>query len=207
MKPYYEEKGILIYHGDCREILPSLPKVDLVLTDPPYNVGLAYANGDNRADYSEWTSHWFRLTPRPLVVTPGMVNLALWFAMEKPMHVCSWMKPNQCSPSPLGGFNVWEPVLIYGKLAKRVGQDGWIHPIAQQPGLGGHPCPKSFGFWKKLMASVSDEGQTILDPFLGSGTTTEAAMNLGRKAIGIEIEEKYCEIAANRLRQEVLQFQ
>lgn len=188
-------------------MLPSLPPVDLVLTDPPYNVGLDYSDGDNRADYAEWTKEWFGLAPRPAVLTPGMVNLALWFALGRPNHVCAWMKPNQCSPSPLGGFNVWEPILIYGKLTKRVGQDGWIHPIGAQPGLGGHPCPKSLGFWKRLMVAVSDEGQTIVDPFLGTGTTTEAAKDLGRKAIGIEIEERYCEIAANRLRQEVLSFE
>jgi DNA modification methylase len=116
------------------------------------------------------------------------------------------MKPNQCSPSPLGGFNVWEPILFYGKLGKRVGQDGWIHPIGAQAGLGEHPCPKSQSFWKRLMLAVSDEGNSILDPFLGSGTTTQVAKELNRKAIGIEINERYCEIAANRLRQEVLQF-
>lgn len=206
MKPYYEESVIVIYHGDCREILPSLPKIDLVLTDPPYNVGLEYSDGDNRADYAEWTRQWFELAPRPLVLTPGIVNLALWFALGTPKHICAWLKPNQCSRSPLGDFNVWEPILIYGKLSKRVGQDGWIHPIGLQPGLDEHPCPKSQSFWKKLMLAVSNEGDLIVDPFLGSGTTTETAKALGRKAIGIEIEERYCEIAANRLRQEVLQF-
>ena len=207
MKPYYQEKGITIYHGDCREILPTLEPVDLVVTDPPYNVGMDYCEGDERVDYVRWSQEWFQLAPRPLILTPGMVNLALWFGLAKPTHVCAWFKPNQCSPSALGGFNVWEPILVYGKLSKRVGQDAWSHPIATQPGLGEHPCPKSLSFWKTLMLAVSTEGQIILDPFLGTGTTTDAAKQLGRRAIGIEIEERYCEITANRLRQEVLNFE
>src|SRR5687767_8545940 len=108
IKPYYNHNGIAIIHGDCRDVLPGLD-ADVVLTDPPYNVGLAYSGGDNRADYAEWTAEWFGMSPRPLVVTPGMVNLALWIRMEEPRWVCSWVKPNQCSPSALSGFNVWEP--------------------------------------------------------------------------------------------------
>jgi site-specific DNA-methyltransferase (adenine-specific) len=70
----------------------------------------------------------------------------------------------------------------------------------------GHPCPKPIGQWKWLVNRATVVGDSILDPFMGSGTTLRAAKDLGRKAIGIEIEERYCEIAANRLRQEVLLF-
>jgi site-specific DNA-methyltransferase (adenine-specific) len=63
----------------------------------------------------------------------------------------------------------------------------------------GHPCPKPEGAWRWLAAKVCDDGETVLDPFMGSGTTLLAAMSLGRRAIGIEIEERYCEIAARRL--------
>ena len=206
MKPYYEQGGIVIYHADCRDVLPTLEpgSVDLVLTDPPYNVGLEYSDGDNRQDYSVWTKGWFSLMPRPLVVTPGMVNLAMWLTMAKPTWVCSWVKPNQCSPSALSGFNIWEPILVYGRLPKPVGQDAWIQPIGLQQGVGDHPCPKYLPFWRKLLGALSNDGALILDPFMGSGTTLRAAKDLGRRAIGIEIEERYCEIAARRLAQEVL---
>ena len=206
MKPYYEHAGITIYHGDCREVLPQLPKVDLVLTDPPYNVGLSYCDGDARGDYREWCESWFRLAGRPLVFTPGSVNLGMWFDIEKPTWTCSWVKTNQNSFTPLGGPNMWEPVLVYGRPRIRVDRDVWIVPIAGQDECEGHPCPKSLRAWSQLLKSFTEETDLVLDLFLGSGTTAVAAKNLNRRAIGIEIEEKYCEIAAKRLSQEVLDF-
>lgn len=206
MKPYYEEKNIKIYHGDCREILPTLDPVDLVLTDPPYNVGLDYCNGDARDDYKEWCISWFEKLPRPVVFTCGSVNLGLWFDIEKPLWVCAWIKTNQNSFSKLGGPNMWEPVLVYGKPKIRIDRDVWIVPISGQDECSGHPCPKSMRFWKMLMKSFSIDNDVILDVFMGSGTTLRAAKDLGRKAIGIEIEEKYCEIAAKRLQQEIFDF-
>ena len=76
----------------------------------------------------------------------------------------------------------------------------------EQPEKNGHPCPKPINAWKSIMCNSSLEGHTILDPFMGSGTTLRAAKDLGRKAIGIEIDEKYCEIAAKRMAQEVFCF-
>jgi DNA modification methylase len=180
-----------------------------VLTDPPYNVGLNYSDGDNRVDYGEWCREWFSLSPRPLVFTPGMVNLAMWYSIDAPTWLCAWFKLNQASPSALGGFNVWEPILVYGKPSKRVGHDAWNHLVSfreRENGAGDHPCPKTRTFWNKLPAAFTNEGQTVADLFMGSGTTLRAAKDLGRKAIGIEIEEKYCEIAAKRMAQQVLEF-
>lgn len=207
-KPYYEKDGIVIYNADCREILPYLPKVDLVLTDPPYNVGMEYCDGDMRKDYKAWCEEWFSQLPRPLVFTPGTVNLALWHEIEIPTWVCAWLKPNQASPNALGGFNVWEPILIYGKLGKRLGHDAWrdIIPTASRMHEFDHPCPKDLPAWSGIVQRVSNIDDTILDPFMGSGTTLVAAKQLGRRAIGIEIEEKYCEIAVKRLAQDVLPF-
>ena len=205
MKPYYEAGGITIYHGDCRELLADL-RADVVITDPPYNVGLDYSDGDSRENYAEWTAEWFRSCPRPLVVTPGTVNLGMWLRMEEPRWICSWMKPNQCSASALNGFNVWEPILVYGKHLKPVGQDGWVTNIqTNQSTVGdGHPCPKDLRFWRQLVAKFSLEDSLVLDPFLGSGTTLRAAKDLGRRAVGIEVEERYCQLAVDRLGQEVL---
>lgn len=104
---------------------------------------------------------------------------------------------------------MWEPILFYGKPPKPLKHDAWTQLVSfreRENGAGDHPCPKTLAFWKKLMKDTSDDGDLILDPFMGSGTTLRAAKDLGRRAIGIEINEAYAEIAANRLRQEVLQF-
>jgi len=210
VRPYYERDGIVIYHGDCREVMPSLIGVDVTITDPPYNVGLDYSQGDRRTDYSEWTCDWFRLTPQPLIVTPGTRNLGMWLAFAQPRWICAWFKPNQNSPSGLNGYNVWEPVLVYGKHPKPVGHDAWLSYIGtgQRIHVGAevldHPCPKWLPFWCQLVEAFSEPGQTVLDPFMGSGTGARACANLGRKYVGIEIEERYCEVAADRLAQGVL---
>ena len=77
----------------------------------------------------------------------------------------------------------------------------WEYPVERQ---NGHPTPKPLALMADLIALFTDPGETILDPFLGSGTTARAAKDLGRKVIGIEMEEKYCEIAAQRMSQEVM---
>ena len=206
MKPYFERDGVTIYHGDLFDVLPSLLPLEAVtITDPPYNVGLDYSGGDQRADYAEWTRAWVELMPRPLIVTPGMVNLCQWMQMEKPAWTCSWVKPNQCSPSGLQGFNVWEPILVYGRPSRPVGQDAWVLPIrTNQEGVGDHPCPKFLPFWRRLIAAFSEPGGLILEPFMGSGTGPVAARDLVRRCIAIEIEERYCEIAARRLDQQIM---
>jgi len=120
--PYYRDPtaDIVIYCADCRQVLPLIPdkSIDLVLTDPPYNVGLDYSDGDNKPNYMNWCESWWKLMPRPLFFTPGMVNLSMWYWIATPSWVMSWVKPNQCSPSGLGGFNTWEPILVYGKSKK-----------------------------------------------------------------------------------------
>lgn len=203
MTPYYEDAAVTIYHADALELLPSLT-ADVTITDPPYNVGLDYSDGDRRLDYPDWTKRWVELAPRPLIVTPGIVNLAMWMQMEPPRWTCAWVKPNQCSPSAIGGFNTWEPILVYGKPSQRIGQDSWVQSIGQQQDVGGHPCPKFLPFWKRLLIAFSGPDDVVLDPFMGTGTTLIAAKDMGRKAIGIEMDERWCEVAARRCSQEVL---
>lgn len=217
LKPYYEEPGITIYHGDCREILPQLPKVDLVLTDPPYGVHLGIKPNNQRFDRKQYTI--FEDTPEnviPLVnnvleicftktnrivFTPGTKNI---FNYKKPDHVGSFFYPS-ASGCNSWGFSCWQPIFYYGKdpySGKGSRPDSFMSVEASED--NGHPCPKPINQWSKLLDRTSLPGEVILDPFMGSGTTLRAAKDLGRKAIGIEIEEKYCEIAVKRLAQEVL---
>lgn len=207
MKPYYERGGITIYHGDCREILPNLEPVDLVLTDPPYNVGLDYGAtvDDQREDYASWCAEWFELCEgiAPVIaVSCGIANVGMWHTIKTPLWCIAWNKPAAMGRCTVG-FNNWEPVLLYGR-PPRVIADAFTAVIVPDFSVEGHPCPKPlrWGLWQ--VANLSPKDGTILDPFMGSGTTLRAAKDLGRKAIGIEIEERYCEIAAKRLSQEVL---
>jgi len=215
VKWFYSDKWVAIAHADCRAILPDLPKVDLVLTDPDYNaknIGpneRAYEGGMpslSKEDYKEWCHSWF--TPIASVVdnivfTPGIANI--WNYPQAYWVLC-WHKPAAVSFNRLGGFNAWEPILVYGKPFKRLPQDYlYFNTLNFSKGPERkHPCPKPVDLWAYLI-SLTKPG-LILDPFLGSGTTAYCAKKLNRQSIGIEIEEKYCEIAAKRCSQSVMEF-
>jgi len=219
IKPYYEEPGITIYHGDCREILPHLPKVDVVLTDPPY--GIEGGRGGQLKDYrkADYTmfvddANYINTVCRPVIDECLKIAKTVVFT---PGTRCSHSYPQ---PDEIGGF--------YTPAATRIGLFGWsnLHPIffygfyknrgkgalhtvfttCESAPKNGHPCPKPIKAWTWLLNRCSEVGDTILDPFMGSGTTLVAAKQLNRKAIGIEIEQKYCDIAIDRLRQEVFDF-
>ena len=218
MTPYYDDgKGIVIYHGDCREILPHLPKVDLVLTDPPYQLTAAGGGiGAKRKYLSDIKGHidngfdlsilaafpnWFCFCGKEQL--PEMFKLV----DGKRWMLITWNKPN---PTPLCNnnylpdteyiFHCFEPGRLFGEYRDR--SRFILHPVEQNS--FDHPTVKPLSVVNKLTKLGSHEGDIILDPFMGSGTTLRAAKDLGRKCIGIEIEEKYCEIAAKRLAQEVL---
>jgi site-specific DNA-methyltransferase (adenine-specific) len=192
-------------------VLPYLPKVDLVLTDPPYGVGIDY--GDLQVDsFDAWKRLMEFLLPTAinksrgafLVSTSKIEGEAFLFANYPPLWRICWFKGASCTRSPIG-FKDWETIFVYGK--PRGGQfHDYFHANANNTrnDIKGHPCPKPIKWGKWLIDKCSIPGDIILDPFLGSGTTAVAAKILGRKCIGIEIEEKYCEIAAERLAQEVL---
>lgn len=204
MTPYYhdEHAGITIYHGDCRDVLPTLAdgSVDLVLTDPPYGVGKKYASyDDTEENLRELIDLLFTgsFRDRPKLITCGVGNI--WRYPPADWVIC-WYKPNCMTRAGVANANTWEPVLVYG--CRGFGVDSVYVPIAPQ--AIDHPCPKPLRLFSWLLKRASPIANTVLDPFMGSGTTLRAAKDLGRKAIGIEIEERYCEIAAKRLRQEVL---
>ncbi len=209
MKPYYDDgAGIVIYHGDCREVLPTLDagSVDLVLTDPPYNVGMTYGQHDDRMDpdsYATWCGQWFaeceRIAKR-VVIFPGHGNLPVWWNVKKPSGVGCWYKPGNPASGGVFQWCEWEPFLLYGKGMG--GSDVIRATVSAQRNTGDHPCPKPLSLFRTIVERT--RAQTIVDPFMGSGTTLRAAKDLGRRAIGIEIEERFCEQAAKRLQQSVL---
>jgi DNA modification methylase len=197
--PYYEHAGITIYHGDCREILPTLPKCDLLLTDPPYGIGIAANPFRQKYLPQEWDN-----TPCPDdLLTAAMVaaeNQVIWGG-------------NYFDLPPVQGFLVWDKQQPED-FSSAMCEMAWTSRTAPAKlfrfrvvgYFKEHPTEKPVDLIQ-WCAGFFPDAQTILDPFMGSGTTPVAAKNLGRKAIGIEIEERYCEIAAKRLSQEVFDFE
>jgi site-specific DNA-methyltransferase (adenine-specific) len=197
MKPYYEHAGITIYHGDCREILPGV-SADVLVTDPPYGVSFA----------GKATKHTGPAVVRaalPLVMR-GLVfpGSRLMFDYPKPYDIGGVYCPAGAGVGRWG-FICFHPVLFYGKRPRRERFPTVIKSFSITEEHE-HPCAKPLSWMRWAVKMASIEGECILDPFMGSGTTLVAAKNLGRRAIGIEIEERYCEIAAERLAQEVLPF-
>lgn len=208
MQPYYDQSGITIYHGDCLEIMPQLSKVDLVLTDPPY---MEYQSNYRHLKHKriEKPQNIF-VTIRELIEMPLMASYIfsrwdLLYYMPKPKSLIAWVK-NNWSMGDLKHEHgrQWEAICFYPntnhEFNKRI--PDVIHAKRTLNNL--HPTEKPIDLLNKII--LANKGDIILDPFMGSGTILRAAKDLGRKAIGIEIEEKYCEIAVKRLAQEVLPF-
>ena len=192
--------------GDCTdaEVVERVmdgEKAQTTFTDPPYNVGKNYGSDvdDTRMDYREWCGIWFNLCLSECIVfTPGTVNLFMWLhEFQKPKWVCIWRKINQQSPSGLNGYNTWEPLLVYGKNPKPVGQDLWDIPVSISEDLA-HIVPKTLNAWEVFLEAFSTDLAIIYDPFLGSGTTLIACERLNRKCRAIEISPSYCAVAIQR---------
>jgi DNA modification methylase len=135
-----------------------------------------------------------------VALTPGMKHLNWWYANYPPSWTMAWVKSNQCSASPFGGFNAWEPILFWGK--SRIRQDAFSMPImTNQKDVGNHPCPKDLHAWKKLLYLLDGDNEVnlVLDPFMGSGTTGVACIKSGRNFIGIELDKGYFAIAQRRI--------
>jgi DNA modification methylase len=182
-----------LHLGDCREILPLLPKVDAVVTDPPYGVGLEYASHDDR-ELVDWLPIARAVAP-VVAFSPGISNVMKFPPSD---WVFAWLKPNSMRRVQTG-FNTWEPVILYGKARGKKTHDAFSVSIAPQDDTGDHPCPKPLGWAEELLDRVTLSGDTVCDPFMGSGTTGVSCAKLGRKFIGIEIEPKYFDVACRRI--------
>lgn len=210
MKPYYQDAFVTLYHADCREMLASID-ADLCLTDPPYGVQKqprTYAGKKGRAvawDGSFDPSWAHELNVRVLGLMPGVLNLPrcplvigpLAYRWTLAAHVTNGM-----TRGPFGYGN-WIPCLIYAveavSLYQQVTDVARVAVSGERPD---HPSPKPYSAVAWFLSLLP--GATVLDPFVGSGTTLLAAKQAGRYAIGIEIDEAYCEVAARRLSQGML---
>ena len=244
--PYYDEGGITIYHGNCRDILPYLDEADLVLTDPPY--------GETSLEWDTWNNEW-----------PGLINIkqtgSLWCFGSMRMfldwgsiafrefHLAQdvvWEKQNGSGWCADRFKRVHEHVThwyngswddVYKAPVKqptqhehnksvrtrnhtatvhrgKIGQGHYVddgtrlvRSVIATPNCHSeaeHPTQKPTELLAVFILYSCPPSGLVIDPFCGSGSTLIAAKSLGRRAIGIEIEEKYCEIAVRRLAQEVL---
>lgn len=243
MKPYYERDGITLYHGDCREILPTLGRFDAVVTDPPYAIsvdGSAHhfpaGGGVRRLDFFKGDTDWpvMRMLIKDAIgkALDNLTPTGSFYAWVG--HRCVgdivdllesrgfnsrfliWQKLCPVPPPPGSGWPSGAEICIYGYPANRTWTefgrsaksnvfvaDSFRHG---QPGKVGHPTQKPFAVITPLILASTNVGDLIVDPFAGSGTTLLAARASDRKAIGIEIEERYCALAAERLSQKVIQW-
>jgi site-specific DNA-methyltransferase (adenine-specific) len=205
--------------GNCIELMKSMKdkSVDLILTDPPYNAknigtdNRVYSSGPMQLpleEYKKFCNDWITEALRiakTVVFTSGISNICYY---PQPNWILCWSKPQAVSFNRMGGFNVWEPILVYGKTAKgkRLERDlievGVLNLIKGPQ--NGHPCPKPPVLMAKLLDKFSNENDLVLDPFNGSGTTVVMAKVMKRRYLGMDINENYNQIAELRLSQEVL---
>jgi len=243
MKPYYQYNGVTIYHGDCFDLLPQMPMVDLIVTSPPYNiVRKNMGGGENstlKSQQEKLMNQWYddslpeaeyQKNQREIIKLMisrcrGSVfyNHKLRYSIKRSGRVISpweWI-----SGLPLWAEIVWDrgggiafncnrfvhsderiyqfcrPVVFNKNPYTTVWK---IHPVPQNVD---HPCPFPTQIPSRCISTCTGPGHLVMDPFCGAGTTLMVAKDLGRQAIGIEREERYCEVAAKRLSQEVFNFQ
>lgn len=231
IEPYYSQGGITLYHGDSREVVPSITGYDVVITDPPFGIvnqfGVAEGKGKRVLqfdwDVDDTTKNVMAALESAVVNVDAcfvfcggdqygeLLNLVR--SQKFTVKPAVWCK--QCPP-PAGKGNWWPSgfeFALYGYKSGAFFSDDdpkrcnvfWYDSYRHgKPGKLDHPTQKPLALMSRLVASLVPPGGTVLDCFAGSGTTLRAAKDLGLNAIGIELEEKYCEIIADRMRQEVL---
>jgi site-specific DNA-methyltransferase (adenine-specific) len=235
VKPYYEDDRVTLYNGDCREIMPELSTVDLIVTDPPYSFGMAstFHEGKNggwgdmmnaasfyalileqcyRVTENRQGAVWMFNSWRSLPILARAAFEARWPITSLLVWDKQWIGPG----GQQGLRPSYELVALFAhsvfSLENRGLPDIWpCQWSSQRP--NDHPAEKPVALVERIIREsltpadcCKTVGHTVLDPFAGSGTTLRAALNLGHKAVGIEIEERYCEIAAKRMSQSVMEL-
>lgn len=211
MTPYYEAAGITIIHGDARDHEP--PPSSVLITDPPY--GVTFAGKKTKETRVRTGGYLGDDSPEvgPEVVAKALEHVARAGVFTGNTNLHRYPPPADigCVYCPAGagigrfGFTCFHPILFYGKPTTNTKPTSLLsYNTTSDKGGEDHPCPKPVRWMRWLIDLLSTEQETIYDPFAGSGSTLRAAKDLGRTAIGVELEEAYCEIAARRLGQEVL---
>ena len=179
--------------GDCREVMRDIPSgsVDAVITDPPYLEG----------DFSYLLPQLLSLCSNNLIITPGNIQSFNWVQKIKPVYQYAWESRGQSMGGRACMHISWEPILAYRYPIKPLGTDLLTFPIGQPDQKNGHPWAKPLYLVRFLVARWTNPGDTILDPFMGSGTTGVACVQTGRNFIGIEIDPTYYAIAEKRIAQ------
>jgi len=215
--PYYEHAGIQIFHGDCREILPGLEPVDLLCVDPPYGIGCDGAIHCTKPSRPSTYTSGPKYKRESWDIRPSNETIKMMIDASRKQVIWG----GNYFTSALAESRCW---LYWDKMFDKTtnfshGELAWtsfnfgvkqFRQSSKDETSGGrlrvHPTQKTMKLMRWCIQLCPGNPQTILDPFMGSGTTLVAAKQLNRRAIGIEIEEKYCEIAASRLSQEVFDF-
>lgn len=201
MTPYYEQDGIVIYHGDCRDVLPSLGRFDLLLTDPPYGLDYARSPIVGKGLQQKYArSDWDELAPEAIALARSMCReQVIWGGnyYNLPPARCwlVWHKPDAV-PTAADCEMAWTN---FDKPSQHI---TWSIAATNKERVG-HPTqkPEAVIAWALQHAT---NVSVVCDPFMGSGTTLVAAKRIGKQAIGVERDEKFCEIAAKRLAQGAL---
>ena len=223
MKPYYQDESVTIYNADCRDVLPTLDNVDLVLTDPPYGIGLGMVLKHGTSKFGgihDQESSWNNEIPLKEcfdLIYEKSDEQIIWGCnyfgafirdVGRIVHDKELLIKNtklRWSEADIASCSFQRRVTLYRYRWNGNVQGDRINWNNDGPDKRLHPTQKPLRLMKWCIEQAP-KSQTILDPFMGSGTTLRAAKDLGRKAIGIEIEERYCEIAANRMSQLVMQL-
>lgn len=205
MKPYYQDRSVTIYHGDCRQIVPQLGSFDLLLTDPPYGIGMDGGNVGSKGANNFEKKQWDTKPPDALLLQGLMITAQ--------KTIC-W-GGNYMTLPPSRQWLVWDKGASFRGRTYAEAELAWTsfdanvkvfsyNPLAKGDYKGKlHPTQKPLEVIKWCI-NLAGDVQTILDPFAGSGTTGRAAKDLGKQAVLVEMDEQYCEIAAQRMAQEVL---
>lgn len=206
-----------LYNADCLSVIPSLSKIDAVVTDPPYGIDFKYrSHVDSPDNYAEFMRDVVNAIKSPLgggvaLFWQAMINAPKWhewFPSEfRIFAACKGFV--QFRPTPVQYS--FDPVIFYGEIKNKpsvYAKDYHVQRLApfgaNREGVD-HPCPRPIEQVMYIIETFTAPNDLVLDPFMGSGTTGIACMRLGRKFIGIEIDEKYFDLAAKRIEAETMQ--
>jgi DNA modification methylase len=185
-----------LYHGDCLEILPTLPKVDAVVTDHPYGLGskLDGGTGEWGLLYGDGAPSWDLTTNNVVLTFPSLAkHCVIWggnyyeLAPVRGWLIWDKMQEHSSGHCEMAWTNIDQPIRTYRYARAQLASEGKVHPTQKPLGL------------MQWCLAFLPKAETILDPFMGSGTTGAACANLGRTFIGIEMDRKYFDIACERI--------